>query len=67
MSTGRDGNGMFLRRDGMVKCNGRDLLDGTGRHELTVGVIVDGTGRDDGSILTTALPSRPVVTVNTVP
>ena len=27
----------------------------------------DGTGRDHGSILTMVLPSRPVVTVNTVP
>ena len=57
---GRDGKGIFPRRDGTVKCNGRDFLGGTGRFELSVGDIVDGTGRDHGSILTTVLPSRPV-------
>ena len=46
MSTGPDGKGIFPRRDGTVKCNARDFLDGTGRHELTVGEIVDGAGRD---------------------
>ena len=71
MSTGRDGKRIFPRRDGTAKCNGRDFLDGTGRYELTVGEIVDETGRDhhgwfhfdDGF----TVPSRAVVTVNTVP
>ena len=43
MNVGRDGKGIFSRRDGTVQCNGRDFLDGTGRCELTVGEIVDGT------------------------
>ena len=68
-STGRDGKGIFPRRDETVKCNGRYFLDGSGRYELTVGEIVDGTGWDgtgprfhfDGGFY------RPVVTVNTAP
>ena len=67
LSTGRDGKGIFPRRDGTVKCNGRYFLDGRGGYKLTVGEIVYGTGRDHGSMLTKVLPSRPVVTVNTVP
>ena len=53
MPAGRNGVGRCSRRDGTVKSNGGDFLDGT--------------ERDHGSILTTVLPSRPVVTVNTVP
>ena len=69
LATGRDGRGTFCRRDGTVSGY---FLDGTGRHGLTVGETVDGTGRDgtgprfcfdDGF----TVPSRAVVTVNTVP
>ena len=61
---GRDGRERFCRRDGTVRGY---FLDGTGRYELTVGEIVDGTGPrfqfQDG----VTVPSRPVVTINTVP
>ena len=62
LTTGREGRGKFCRRDGTVRGY---FLDGTGRYELTVGEIVDGTG--SRFHLTTILPSRPVVTVNTIP
>ena len=61
------GKGILPRRDGTVECNGRNFLDGNGRYELTVGEIVDGTGRDHGSILTTVLPSRPVPSLPSIP
>ena len=41
---------MFPRRDGTVKYNRRDFLDGTGRYESTVGKIVDGTGQDGTTV-----------------
>ena len=67
MSTGRDGKGIFPRRYGTAKCNGRDFLDGTGRHKLTFGEIVGGTGRDHhGSILTAVLPPRLVQKISPV-
>ena len=34
----------------MVRCNRRDFLDGTGRYELTVGEVVNGTGRDGTTV-----------------
>ena len=58
--------GIFTRRDGTVKCNGRYVLDGTGRYELTVGEIVDGTGprfHFDGF----TVPSRPVPSSPSIP
>ena len=68
LTTVRDGRDRFCRRAGTV---GAGFVDGTGRYELTVGEIVDETGRDhhgwfhfdDGF----TVPSRAVVTVNTVP
>ena len=50
LSKGRDGKGIFPRRDGTEKCNGRYFLAGTGRDKLTVGEIVDGTGRDGTTV-----------------
>ena len=42
--SGTERKGKFPRRDGTVKSNGGYFLGGTGRYELTVGEIVDGTG-----------------------
>ena len=66
------------RRDGTEMDSGRDFINGTGRY-CTTGVIFktgrdgkvrwgrvslrNGTARDDGTILTTVLPSRSAVAV----